>query len=162
MRGDTDVIDQLNALLCKELSAVDQYLVQAYMLEDWGYERLHQQLAHEADDERIHVRMLVQRILLLEGQPNVSARSPLKVGSDPKEMLQLDLTYELEVAALLNGAIALCRDRGDNGTRAMLEGILKDTEEDHIFWLQAQLHAIDQIGLQTYLAEQLRPQPAAP
>lgn len=156
MRGDPDVVQHLNTLLCKELSAVDQYVVQAAMLDDWGYGRLHAQFAHEADDERGHVQLLVQRILWLEGKPEVSARTPLAIGDDPKQMLENDLKYELEVAGLLNEGIRLSRERGDNGTRALLEGILRDTEEDHIFWLESQLHVIGQIGLQNYLAEQLK------
>lgn len=155
MQGDSDVIDSLNALLTKELSAVDVYLVQGAMLDDWGYTKLHERIAHEADDERMHVLKLVQRILFLEGTPNVSARANLPIGSNPKEMFEHDLAYELEVAKMLNDAMALCRDRGDNGTRALLEGLLKDTEEDHILWFESQLFLIGQIGLENYLAEKL-------
>ncbi|MGD8862233.1 MAG: bacterioferritin [Myxococcales bacterium] len=155
MKGHPDVIRSLNALLTHELSAVDQYVVQSLMLEDWGYTQLHERIAHEADDERGHVARLVQRILYLEGQPDVSTRAPLKIGENVKEMFEHDLAYEAEVAALLNDAIALCRDKSDNGTRALLEEILNDTERDHILWLQTQLRLIEDLGLAAYVAEKL-------
>lgn len=155
MKGDSKVIDCLNALLTQELSAVDQYVVQAAMFEDWGFGKLHARIAHEADDEREHARRLVQRILFLEGTPDVSAREPLAIGSDPKSMLENDLTYELEVAKTLQEGIDLCRSVTDAGSRALLEELLKDTEEDHIFWLESQLHLIGQVGVERYLSEQL-------
>lgn len=155
MKGDSDIIDCLNALLTHELTAVDQYFVQARMLEDWGFTKLYERIAHETDDERGHADRLVKRILFLEGQPDVASRSALKIGSSPKEILANDLEYELVVAGALNEAIALCRDKGDNGTRQMLEELLRDTEEDHILWLEQQLELIDKVGLKKYLSEQL-------
>jgi len=155
MQGDKKVIDCLNALLTEELSAVDQYVVQAAMFEDWGYTKLFERIAHEADDERGHARRLVQRILFLEGSPDVSSRSPLAIGTEPKSMLENDLKYELEVAAALRKGIDLCTEKSDGGTRQLLEELLRDTEEDHIFWLESQLHLIGQVGLERYLAQQL-------
>lgn len=155
MKGDSKVISKLNKLLTFELAAVDQYLVQSRVLEDWGYSKLFERFAHESDDERGHVTLLIQRILFLEGAPDVGTRAALKVGKSPAEMLELDLEYELEVAKELNEAIALCRDAGDNGTRAMLEEILNDTERDHILWLQQQLHVVKEIGAANYLQQQL-------
>lgn len=155
MKGNPEIIDCLNALLTNELSAVDQYLVQAYMLEDWGFMKLHERIRHETDDERGHVVRLVKRILFLEGKPDVASRAKLKIGSDPRQMLVHDLDFELEVARALNEAIALCRKKGDNGTREMLEDLLRDTEEDHIFWLEQQLALIETLGLKKYLQEQL-------
>jgi len=99
------------------------------MLENWGYQKLYERISHESDDERGHVAKLVQRILLLEGEPDVAARSELKIGTNPKQILENDLA--LELAKDLNEAIALCRDQGDNGTREMLEELLNDTERDH-------------------------------
>ena len=155
MKGNPEIIDCLNALLTNELSAVDQYLVQAHMLEDWGFMKLHERIGHETDDERGHVVRLVRRILFLEGHPDVASRAKLKIGSDPRQMLVNDLDFEFEVARALNEAIALCRKKGDNGTREMLEDLLRDTEEDHIFWLQQQLASIEILGLKRYLQEQL-------
>lgn len=155
MKADREIIDCLNGLLTNELTAIDQYFVQARMLEDWGLAKLHERIAHEADDERGHADRLVNRILFLEGQPDVASRAALKIGSNPREMLANDLDYELEVARALNEAIELCRKQGDNGTREMLEELLRDTEEDHIFWLQQQLSLIEKVGLKKYLSEQL-------
>lgn len=155
MQGDPKVLDSLNALLTEELSAIDQYVVQSHMFDDWGYTKLHERIAHEAEDERGHVSKLVHRILFLGGTPDVASRSPLKIGGDPKSMLENDLAYEVAVARRLNEAIALCRDAGDNGTRDMLDELLKDTEEDHIFWLESQLHLIAELGIENYLAQQL-------
>lgn len=155
MKGSSEIIDCLNALLTNELTAIDQYFVQARVLEDWGFTRLHERIGHEADDERGHAGRLVKRILFLEGQPDVASRSKLKIGNDPREMLANDLEYELHVAQALNEAIALCREKGDNGTREMLEELLRDTEDDHIFWFQQQLSLIEKIGLKNYLSEQL-------
>jgi bacterioferritin len=155
MKGNREIIDCLNALLANELSAVDQYLVQAHMLQDWGFTKLHERIGHETDDERGHVARLVKRILFLEGQPDVGSRTELRIGSAPREMLANDLEFEVDVARTLNDAIALCRKKGDNGTREMLEELLHDTEDDHIFWLQQQLALIEKLGLKRYLQEQL-------
>ena len=155
MKGSHAIIDCLNTLLTHELTAADQYLVQARMLGDWGFHRLEERLRHEVDDERGHADRLIQRILFLEGQPDLASRAALRIGNDPQQMLVNDLRYELEVARALNDAIALCREQGDHGTRDLLAQLLHDTEEDHIFWLQQQLSLIDQVGLETYLAEQL-------
>lgn len=155
MKGDSKVIDFLNSLLTQELSSVDQYVVQAAMFEDWGYGKLHARIAHEADDEREHARRLVHRILFLEGTPDVSSRDALTIGTEPKSMLENDLKYELEVARMLREGIALCREKSDAVSRNLLEELLKDTEEDHIFWLESQLHLIGQVGLERYLSEQL-------
>ena len=155
MRGDSRVIDFLNAQLTQELTSVDQYVVPAAMFANWGYAKLHDRIAHEADDERGHVVGLVDRILYLEGMPDVASRNSLAIGTDPRSMIENDLKYEIEVARSLNAGIALCREVSDNGTLALLEGMLTDTERDHILWLQTQLHTIDEIGLKHYLAKQL-------
>ncbi len=155
MEGNRDVIDRLNTLLATELTAIDQYFVQSRMLEDWGYTKLHERISHESDDERGHADRLIQRILFLEGQPDVGSRAPLSIGADPKEMLANDLAMELEVAKGLNDAIALCREKADNATREMLEELLRDTEMDHILWFETQLRLIEEVGLQGYLAEMI-------
>jgi bacterioferritin len=142
-------------LLTNELTAIDQYLVQSRMLEHWGFLKLRDRIHHEADDERVHVDKLVKRILFLEGEPDVASRAKLKIGKSPKEMLANDLELELGVAKALNAAIGLCRKKADNGTREMLEELLGDTESDHIDWLEQQLHLIEELGLKSYLQEQL-------
>jgi bacterioferritin len=155
MKGNSEIIECLNTLLTNELTAIDQYLVQSRMLEDWGYVKLQARIGHEADDERGHVEKLIKRILFLEGEPDVASRVKLKIGKNPKDMLANDLELELQVAEALNAAIALCRDKRDNGTRELLEELLRDTELDHIFWLEQQLNAIEELGLENYLQEQL-------
>ena len=150
MKGNSEVIARLNALLANELTAIDQYFVQARMLERWGYTRLHERIAHEADDERGHADKLVARILFLDGQPDVAARAPLDIGSNPKEILENDLALEIGVARSLNDAIALCREKADNGTRELLEELLNDTERDHILWFETQLRLIEDIGLNPF------------
>ncbi|MEM7135164.1 MAG: bacterioferritin [Myxococcota bacterium] len=155
MNGDKKIIDCLNALLTHELTAVDLYVVQARMLANWGFTALQDRLAHEADDEREHANRLMHRILFLGGQPDVASRAELKVGNNPAEILAYDLQYEIEVGRALNEGIALCCRKGDNGTRALLEQLLRDTEDDHIFWLQQQLSLIEKVGLKKYLSEQL-------
>ena len=155
MKGSKEVVKCLNALLTNELTAIDQYLVQSRMLENWGYGKLHERISHESDDERGHAAKLIERILFLDGEPDVAARAKLRIGSDPKQMLENDLDFELEVARSLNDAIALCRDEGDNGTREMLEELLNDTERDHVFWFESQLKLIDEVGLKNYLTEMI-------
>ena len=155
MKGSEAVIRSLNALLTNELTAIDQYLVQSRMLENWGYRKLYERISHESDDERGHATKLIERILFLEGQPDVGARAKLTIGADPKQILENDIAFEIEVAKQLNDAIALCRDQGDNGTRELLEELLNDTERDHIFWFESQLKLIDQVGLKRYLAEMM-------
>ena len=155
MKGNSEVIDCLNGLLTHELTAIDQYLVQAAMLQNWGYHGLHARIAHEADDETAHVKKLIDRVLYLEGVPNVADRAPLDIGAGPKEMIESDLALEMTVAKQLNEGMALCRDKGDNGTRALLEELLNDTEQDHILWFETQLRLIRELGLEIYLAEKI-------
>jgi bacterioferritin len=161
MKGDPEILAQLNQLLTDELTSADVYLLQARMCLDQGYARLFARLDHEKDDEMGHAIQLIERILLLEGVPDVQARAGFRVTRDVKEMLEVDLEYEYRVARNLNEAIALCRERRDDGTRAILERLLVDTEADHILWLEAQLAQIEQLGLELYLSRQVGA-PAAP
>ncbi|KPN78042.1 bacterioferritin [Shewanella sp. Sh95] len=151
MKGDKEVIDALNRLLTGELSAMDQYFVHAHMYEDWGLNELYERIAHESDDEKGHAAKLVQRILFLEGVPNVAAREALNIGSNVEEMLRNDLAYEYKVADDLRKVIALCEQKKDYQTREILEVLLDDTESDHMYWLEKQLGLIDRIGLPNYL-----------
>ncbi len=155
MKGNQNVIDTLNKLLTGELSAADQYFVHSRMYQDWGLQKLFERLEHESKEELEHAAKLVERILFLEGQPDVAARDPLRIGKDVPDMLKNDLTLELEVVAALKDAIALCESHKDYQTREILEELLKDTEEDHTYWLEKQLGLIDKIGLQNYLQSQM-------
>jgi len=155
MKGNKEVIDTLNTLLTGELSAADQYFIHSRMYQDWGLGKLYERLKHESEEELEHAAKLVERILFLEGCPDVAARDPLRIGSDVPGMLKNDLTLELEVVAALKEAIALCESNKDYQTREILEELLKDTEEDHTYWLEKQLGLIDKVGLQNYLQSQM-------
>lgn len=155
MKGNTQIIDILNKLLACELSAADQYFIHSRMYEDWGFKKLHERISHEQEEELEHASALVERILFLEGTPNVAARDPLKVGKDVPEMLKNDLQVEYEVGQALKDAIAVCEQEKDYQTREILEVLLRDTEEDHTYWLEQQLGLIDKVGLQNYLQSQM-------
>jgi bacterioferritin len=155
MKGHSDILAKLNELLTHELSSADLYLAFSRALQRKGYTKLYERLAHEAEDEMRHAQMLTERILLLEGTPDVITRLEEKPATDPKGILEMALRYELDVAKMLNETIALCDQHRDAGTRTILEVLLKDTEEDHIDYLEAQLHLIGEVGLENYLAKQL-------
>ncbi|AZG72452.1 bacterioferritin [Shewanella livingstonensis] len=151
MKGHPEVIDALNSLLTGELSAMDQYFVHAHMYEDWGFNELYTRILHESDDEKLHAAKLIQRILFLEGTPDVASREALNIGKDVQQMLQNDLAYEYHVADHLRKVIALCEEKADYQSREILEVLLDDTESDHMYWLEKQLGLIERIGLQNYL-----------
>lgn len=155
MRGNKKVIKILNTLLTGELSAADQYFVHSRMYQDWGLDKLYERIAHEAQEELQHADQLVQRILFLEGTPDVASRDALRIGSDVPSMLANDLKLELEVVAALKKAIKTVEEEQDYQTREMLEVLLKDTEEDHTYWLEKQLGLIDKISLENYLQAQM-------
>ena len=152
---DAEIIAALNEVLTAELTAINQYFVHAKMLQDWGYTRLHAQVRAESIDEMKHADQLIERILYLGGVPNVQRYWKVNIGETVHEQLQVDLQLELEAVPRLNHAIALVRERGDNGTRALLESILV-SEEEHTDWLEAQLSQIEQMGIQNYLAVQAK------
>jgi bacterioferritin len=154
VKGDPDVIERLNDCLTAELTAINQYFIHSRMCENWGYQRLAKQKYGEAVGEMKHADDVIKRILYFDGTPNMQRMNPVRVGEDPVEQHQLDLELEKENISRLNEAIALCRERGDNGTRELLERILVD-EEEGADWLEGQLHAIEEIGKKSYLAEQL-------
>lgn len=152
MKGNKKVIDRLNRLLTAELTAADQYLAHSRMYyQNWGYHRLHERVSHERTEELEHADRLVRRILFLDGTPDVASRGKLAVGADVPAMLKNDLAYELSVVKELRDAMALCEQEHDYQTRAILGGLLEDTEEDHTLWLEQQLRLIDAMGLQNYL-----------
>jgi bacterioferritin len=155
MRGNDQVITSLNDVLTAELTAVNQYFVHARMCENWGYERLWKKVRAESIGEMKHADILIQRILYLEGVPNLQRLGKVNVGQTVPEQLRLDLEVEKAAVKALNTAIELCRSVGDNGSREMLEKILL-AEEDHANWLEAQLTLIAQTGEANYLAQQIR------
>ncbi|GHB20361.1 bacterioferritin [Shewanella indica] len=155
MKGHQQVIDVLNKLLIGELSAMDQYFVHAHMYEDWGLNELYERIKHESDDEREHAAKLIARILFLEGTPDVASRDALTIGKNVQEMLHNDLQYEYKVAANLREAITLCEQLKDYQSRELLELLLEETEDDHMYWLEKQLGLIGKVGLQNYIQSKM-------
>ena len=154
MKGDKKIIDILNTLLAGELTAVDQYLIHGEMYADMGLTHLAEKSIHESDHERQHARALIQRILFLEGKPDLSKREGLKIGKTPEEMIKADLAVEYKVAGDLKKAIAAAEKAQDFVTREGLVLQLEDTEEDHAYFLEKQLRLIELVGLQNYLQSQ--------
>ncbi len=154
MQGDAQIIESLNEILTAELTAINQYFVHAKMLENWGYPRLAKKAHDESIGEMKHADELIERILFLEGTPNVQRLDPVRVGEEPVEQLELQLLTEKESVERLNRVIGQARDKADNGTRELLEDLLT-SEEDAIDWLEAQLHLVQQVGRERYLAEQI-------
>jgi bacterioferritin len=154
MKGHDDIIELLNEVLTGELTAINQYFLHAKMCDNWGYKRLAHTIRDESIDEMKHAEALVERVLYLEGVPNLQRLSPLKIGETVPEQLTNDLAVEMAALKRLNDGIALCVGRGDNGTRELLADILTD-EEHHVDWLETQLESIAQIGLENYLSQQL-------
>lgn len=155
MKGHDKVIDLLNEVLTGELTAVNQYWVHARMCENWGYERLWKKLRKEAIDEMKDADHLIERILYLEGLPNLQRLGKVMVGTTVEEQLNLDLDLEKGAIKRLNDGIELSRSLGDNGSAELLEDILKG-EEEHANWIEAQLSLIQQTGLQNYLGHQIK------
>lgn len=151
MQGNLKVIASLNSLLHNELAAIDQYFIHSRMYDDWGLDKLCKQLDHEMQEEITHADAIIKRILFLEGTPNLKDRRDLLIGHDVPSMLSNDLVLEMEVVAALKKTIALCESEGDYQSREMLEKLLFDTEEDHVYWLEKQLGLIKKIGLQNYI-----------
>lgn len=154
MKGNDEVIASLNYLLADELSAINQYMVHSEMCADWGYGELHEAIEQRAITEMRHAEKLIGRILFLNGRPTVSELHPIHIGSSVAEQLKIDLNTEYAAVEAYNKAIHQASGLGDNGTRAILEGILHD-EEVHVDWIEAQLDQIEQMSIQTYLVEQV-------
>ena len=154
MQGDPQVIEALNDVLTAELTAINQYFAHAKMCENWGYQKLAKKKREESMEEMRDADAIIDRILYLDGVPNVQRLGPISLGEDPVEQHKADLDLEKAAVERLNEGIALCREKADNGTRELLEGILKG-EEEAVDWLEAQLHIVDEIGKDKYLAEQI-------
>lgn len=154
MKGEAAIIEALNEVLTAELTAINQYFIHAKMCANWGYERLASKKKHESIEEMKDADAIIDRILYLDGVPNMQRLNPVRVGEDPIEQHQNDLALETEAVARLNKAIALCVAKGDNGTRELLERVLKG-EEEAIDFLESQLHLVDEVGKAKYLAEMI-------
>jgi bacterioferritin len=154
MKGDADVIGILNDVLTNELTAINQYFIHAKMCANWGYAKLAAHHRNESLEEMKHAEEVIDRVLLLDGVPNMQRLHPVRVGETVPEQHECDLALEMEARELLNRGIALCRDKGDNGSRELLERILID-EEHGIDWIEAQLKIIEDVGIGQYLAEQI-------
>jgi len=154
MRGKDKVIAHLNEALRAELTAISQYFLHAEMQENWGYHRLGGLIKKQSIDEMKHAEEVIERILFLEGTPNMGMGLKLSVGSNVKAQLEGDLALEIEAVAQYNAAAKTCVAEGDNASRDLFDRFIKD-EERHVDFLEAQLHIIEEIGLAGYLAEQI-------
>ncbi len=155
MKGDPKVIAFLNQVLKAELTAVNQYFLHAEMCENWGYLRLGKKVKKESIEEMVHAEKCIERILFLDGTPNMTDYFKINIGATVEEQFKNDLQVEYDAVKRLNDGIKLCVAQGDNASRDLAEKILTD-EEEHIDWLEAQLHAISEMGIGNYLAEQLK------
>ncbi|MBN34817.1 MAG: bacterioferritin [Rhodospirillaceae bacterium] len=154
MKGDAKIIEQLNIILKNELTAINQYFLHARILKDWGLKRLGQILYEESIGEMKHADYLIERILFLEGLPNLQELGKLKIGENVPEIFDADLSVEVTNQGCLKNAIAVCEELRDYISREIFEKILEDTEE-HIDWIETQHTRIEHAGLQNYLQEHL-------
>ena len=155
MKGDGKIIDILNEVLTAELTAINQYFVHGEMCDNWGYDRLHHAIRKHSIEEMKHAEEVIERLLFLEGIPNMQRLGKINIGEDVPEILKLDLALEMDAIPRLNKGVETCRDAGDNTTRMLIEEVLAD-EEEHVDWLEAQRDLIAQVGAQNYLAQQIR------
>ena len=154
MKGDPKVIEFLNKALYNELTAINQYFLHAKMLKNWGLKELAKHEYEESIDEMKHADKLSERILFLDGLPNFQTLGKLRIGENPRELLECDLALENEGVPLLREAIAYCEEAGDFVSRELFAGIL-ESEEEHIDWIETQLSVIDRIGEANYLLTKL-------
>ena len=154
MKGDSQVLDALNRALTIELTAINQYFCQAKMCANWGFRRLGRKHYEESMGEMRHAEKLIDRILFLEGVPEIARYDVIRVGTNVKEQFEYDLALELNGVKTYNELVNLCIQLKDNGTRELVEPILTESEE-HVDWLETQLGLIDTVGLQNYLTEQM-------
>jgi bacterioferritin len=155
MKGNDKVIASLNEALKEELTAINQYFLHAEMCENWHYNRLGAFIKKQSIDEMKHAEALIERILFFDATPNMTAPMQLSVGANVREQLQSDLNLEYAAVKLYNNSIQLAREAGDNASRELFERLLKD-EEEHVDWLEAQVHQIGEIGYERYLSQQIK------
>jgi bacterioferritin len=154
MKGKKEVIEVLNQVLTAELTAINQYFLHAEMCSNWGYERLYGEIRKHSIDEMKHAEEVIERILYLEGVPNVQRLGKINIGETVPEQFEVDYALEKEAVKRLNDGIELCREADDNGSRDLLQKILV-SEEEHVDWLESQLELIKQVGAPNYLAQQI-------
>jgi bacterioferritin len=154
MQGNPKVIAALNEALKEELSAINQYFIHAEMCDNWHYKVLGGYIKKQSIDEMKHAEMLIERILFLDGTPTMTEALQLTIGKNVREQIQSDLKLEVEAVALYNAAVRLARDEGDNASRELFERLLRD-EEEHVDWLEAQVHQIEEMGYERYLSQQV-------
>jgi len=149
------MIAALNEALAEELTAINQYFLHAEMCENWQYEKLAQKIRKESIDEMKHAEILIERILFLDGTPNMTEPIHVNIGGNVKAQLEADLKLEINAVAMYNRCVQLARDEGDNASRELFERLLRD-EEGHVDWLEAQLYQISEISYERYLSQQIR------
>ena len=154
MQGNPKVIEQLNLALREELTAINQYFLHAEMCENWGYEKLSKYIKKQSIDEMKHAETLIERILFLDGTPSMEPLA-LTVGKSVKDMIQSDLDLEVNAVSMYNNAVQIAMENKDNGSRDLFVKLLKD-EEEHVDWLEAQVHMIKEMGYERYLSMQLK------
>ena len=155
MQGNPKVIALLNEALKEELTAINQYFLHAEMCENWHYDKLGSYIKKQSIDEMKHAEVLIERILFLDGAPNLTELMKLTVGQNVREQLESDLKLEIGAVGMYNRAVQVSRDEGDNASRELFERLLKD-EEEHVDWLEAQLYQISEMGYERYLSQQIR------
>jgi len=155
MKGNPKVIASLNEALKEELQAINQYFLHAEMCENWHYDRLGDYIKKQSIDEMKHAEALIERILFLDGSPNLTDPMHLTVGKNVREQIESDLKLEVDAVGMYNRAVKLAQEEGDDASRELFAKLLKD-EEAHVDWLEAQLHQIHEIGYERYLSQQVR------
>ena len=155
MKGHPKIIEILNEVLTSELTAINQYFIHAKMCADWGYDRLHETIRAESIDEMKHAEQIIERLLYLGGVPNLQRMGKVNVGETVLEQFTIDLALENQAIPRLIDGIDLCTEKRDHGTRLLFERILEG-EEEHVDWLEAQLELINQMGIENYLAQQIK------
>lgn len=154
MKGHEEVINALKEILTNELTAVNQYFLHSRMCKDWGYEKLADTFYKESIDEMKHARTIIDRILFLEGAPNLQKLHPLKIGTTVKKQLENDLSLEDKAISDLKKSIEICIKKSDFASKEILESILT-SEEEHTDWIESQLHLIKEVGEENYLSQQM-------
>src|ERR1700743_3213604 len=154
MQGSPKVVAALNEALKEELTAINQYFLHGEMCENWHYSKLADHIRKESIDEMRHAEALIERILFLDGIPNMTELMQLSVGANVRQQIESDLKLEVNAVAMYNRFVQLARDEGDNASRELFERLLKD-EENHVDWLEAQVHQISEIGYERYLSQQV-------
>ena len=154
MQGNPKVIAVLNEALKEELTAINQYFLHAEMCENWHYHKLGDYIKKQSIDEMKHAEELIERILFLDATPNMTEEMKLTVGRNVREQIESDLKLETQAVSMYNRAVQIAREEGDNASRELFERLLKD-EEEHVDWLEAQVHQISELGYERYLTQQI-------